>query len=77
MKNLLKLHEAVAVVLLTKPNRVSTFEEIAQEIESRSLFPKRKRGITLAEQIRLRTSITSSQYKHLFEFRRPNVLTLK
>ncbi|KQC00948.1 hypothetical protein [Pedobacter sp. Hv1] len=77
MKNLLKLHEAVAVVLLGKQNRTSTFEEIAQEIENRNLFPERKGGITLAEQIKLRTSISSSRYKHMFDFSKPNLLTLK
>ncbi len=77
MKNLLKLHEAVAVVLLGKRNRTATFEEIAQEIEKRNLFPERKGGITLAEQIKLRTSISSSKYQHLFDFSRPNLLVLK
>lgn len=77
MKNLLRLHEAVAIVLLTKPNKTLTFEEIALEIERRSLFSERKGGITLAEQIRIRTSIASSKYKHLFEFNKPDLLTLK
>ncbi len=57
MKNLLTLHEAVAVVLLSQPNRASTFQTIADEIESRNLFAERKGGITLSEQIKLRTSI--------------------
>ncbi len=77
MNNLLKLHEAVAVVLLTKPNKTLTFEEIAEEIEKRNLFSERKGGITLAQQIKLRTSIASSKYKYLFEFTKPNLLTLK
>ena len=76
MKNNLKLHEAVAVVLLTKPKRTATFDEIAQEIERRCLYPERKAGITLADQIRLRTSISSSRYKYLFNFNKPNSLTL-
>lgn len=77
MQNLLKLHEAVAVVLLTKPNKTSTFEDIAAEIEKRCLFEKRKGGITLAKQIQLRTSIASSRYKNLFIFSKPNILQLK
>jgi hypothetical protein len=64
MRNLLKLHESVAVVLLSKTNRTATFQDIADEIEKRNLFPERKGGITLAEQIKLRTSIKSSKYKH-------------
>jgi hypothetical protein len=64
MKNLLKLHEAIALVLLNLPNRTATFQKIADEIERRYLFPKRKGGITLGEQVKLRTSIKSSKYKH-------------
>ncbi|HVA98354.1 MAG TPA: hypothetical protein VNG53_05625 [Bacteroidia bacterium] len=46
MKNLLTLHEAVAVVLLNKQNRTATFESIAEDIDKRNLFPERKGGIT-------------------------------
>ncbi len=53
MKNLLTLHEAVAVVLLKQPNQTATFQTIANEIERRNLFTERKGGITLAEQINL------------------------
>jgi hypothetical protein len=77
MKNLLTLHEAVAVVLLGKTNRTATFQTIADEVERRKLFPERKGGITLAEQIKLRTSISSSKYKHWFEFTKPETLKLK
>ena len=67
MKNLLTLHEAVILVLLKKPNRTANFEEIAKEIERRNLYPKREENITLSKQIELRTSISSSKYKHLFK----------
>jgi len=77
MKNLLTLHEAVAVVLLSEPNRTATFQSIAGVIEKRNLFPERKGGITLAEQIKLRTSISSSKYKHWFDFTKPDILKLK
>ncbi len=77
MKNLLTLHEAVAVVLLKQPTRTATFQTIAGEIKRRNLFPERKGGITLAEQIKLRTSISSSKYKHWFEFTKPDILKLK
>jgi uncharacterized heparinase superfamily protein len=77
MKNLLTLHEAVAVVLLGEQNRTATFQEIADEVERRKLFLERKGGITLAEQIKLRTSISSSKYKHWFEFTKPETLKLK
>lgn len=77
MKNLLRLHEAVAVVLLSKPDRTATLEEIAKEVVKRNLFPNRKDGITLSEQIRIRTSIASSRYKSWFHFTKPNVIKLK
>lgn len=76
MKNLLRLHEAVSIVLLGEPNRTATFQTIADKIEGRKLFPDRKGKITLAEQIKLRTSISSSKYKHWFEFTKPDVLRL-
>ncbi|HLO60340.1 MAG TPA: hypothetical protein VK179_16435 [Bacteroidales bacterium] len=77
MRNLLKLHEAVAVVLLSKPDRTATFQAIAEEVDRRNLFPLRKGGITLAEQIKLRTSISSSKYKQWFEFMKPDKIKLK
>lgn len=77
MKNLLRLHEAIAVILLNEPHRTATFERIASEIEKRNLFPERKGGISLAQQIRLRTSIRSNKYKHWFQFVPPEAISLK
>jgi hypothetical protein len=77
MKNQLTLHEAIAVVLLSQPDRTANFQIIADEIEIRKLFPDRKGGITLAEQIKLRTTISSSKYKHWFEFTKPDKIKLK
>ena len=77
MKNLLTLHEAVVVVLLNQQNRTATFEKISEEIERRNLFPERKGGITLAEQIKIRTSIKSSKYRHWFDFLPPETIQLK
>ncbi len=34
MKNLLTLHEAIAVVLFKQPNRTATFKTIADEIQA-------------------------------------------
>lgn len=76
MKNLLTLHEAIAVVLLGEPGRTATFQTIANKIEKRNLFPERKGQITLPEQIKLRTSISSSKYKHLFQYTAPDKITL-
>jgi hypothetical protein len=74
MKNLLTLHEAVVVILLNKKDRTATFESIAEDIEKRNLFPERKGGITLAEQIKIRTSIKCSKYKHWFDFTPPDTI---
>ncbi|WP_418637790.1 hypothetical protein [Winogradskyella sp.] len=67
MKNLLTLHEAVVLVLLKQPSRTASFECIATEIERRNLFPERKGGIALSKQIQLRTSLSSSKYKSMFQ----------
>ena len=77
MKNTLRLHEAIAVVLLNEVNRTASFEKIADVIEMRNLFPNRKGNISLSEQIRIRTAISSSRYKHLFEFINPDKIKLK
>jgi len=76
VKNLINLHEAVVLVLLKKPNRTATFDNIAKEIERRKLFENRKGNISLSEQIRLRTTLKSSRYKDWFVFREPDVLRL-
>jgi len=67
MKNLLRLHEAIAIALLKMPNRTATFDEIAEVIINRKLYPEREGNISLQEQIRLRTTLKSSSYLHLFE----------
>lgn len=77
MKNLLSLHEAIVVILLKQPNKTASFQIIADEIERRNLYPKRKGGIILAEQIKLRTSISSSKYKYLFELVGANSIKLR
>ena len=77
MKNLLTLHQTVAAILLNKQNRTATFESIADDIDRRNLFPDRKGGITLSEQIKIRTSIKSCKFKHWFDFTPPDIIRLK
>jgi len=68
MKNLLKLHEAIAVVLLDIPNRTATFKEIEEEIAKRGLYLRSKDGFPPPEyQIKMRTIMANGQYFHLFE----------
>ncbi len=80
MERILKLHEAIAVVLLSKENRTATLEEISNEIANRRLYYKKNGGFADAKQIRLRThpnTHAGKTYAHLFEFREPNLITLR
>ena len=67
MKNLLTLHEAIALALLSEKSRTATFSEIAAFIERRGLYPERKGNIPLSEQVMLRSTKSSKRYNHLFE----------
>ncbi len=49
--NKLKLHEAIAVVLLNKENRMTTIEQIAKEINRRGLYKKKDGSILKKEQV--------------------------
>jgi hypothetical protein len=66
-KNLLKLHEAIAVVLLNKPDRTSTFDEIAEEINKRGLYFRKDENAVPDYQILQRATLSNGQYRHLFE----------
>ena len=67
MKNLLKLHEAIAVVLLNKAKRTATTEEIAKEINKRGLY-KRKDGKPLpAYQVMMRSKLSKQRYNYIFK----------
>jgi len=77
MKNLLKLHEAIAIALLNEHSRSSTFEDIAEFIENRNLYPIRKGNILLSKQVMLRATKSNGQYHHLFEKIDDNKIRLK
>lgn len=68
-KNLLTLHEAIVVALinLDKDNYQASFDEIADYIERKSLFPEREGNIPLSKQIELRSVQSKGNYKYLFE----------
>lgn len=68
-KNLLTLHEAIAVALinLDKVNYQASFDKIADYIERKSLFPEREGNIPLSKQIELRSVQSKGNYKYLFE----------
>ncbi len=73
----LKLHEAIAVVLLGKENRVANTEEIANEINERELYKRKDLGPLPAYQVMQRTKLSKDRYHHLFEFIEPNIVKLK
>jgi len=67
MKNLLTLHEAIALALVSRKDRTATFAEIAGFIEKRGLYIERKGNISLSEQVMLRSTKSSKRYSYLFE----------
>jgi hypothetical protein len=77
MKNILTLHEAIAIVLLGKLERTASFQEIADVIEKRGLFPIRRGNIPLAKQVELRSVQSQARYSHLFDFIPPDQIKLK
>jgi hypothetical protein len=68
MKNLLKLHEAIAVVLLGAPNRTAAFDSIAKEINKRGLYLRKDGEPLPAHQVMMRSKLSKSRYAHLFQY---------
>jgi hypothetical protein len=68
MKNLLSLHEAIVIALLNinKETFTASFDEIANYIEQRNLYPNRKGTIDLSTQIMLRSTKSKGKYSYLF-----------
>ena len=76
-KNLLSLHEAIVIALISTSNRTSSFNEIADFIEKRNLYLNRKGNISLSTQIMLRSTKSSGSYTHLFEMLNTETIRLK
>lgn len=68
MKNLLKLHEAIAVVLLFKPKRTATCDQIAKEINHRKLYVRKDGKPLPAYQVMMRSKLNKGRYAYLFEY---------
>jgi hypothetical protein len=79
MKNLLALHEAIIVALVNidKQTFTASFEEIADYIENRNLYPERKGGVDLATQVMLRSTKSKGNYSYLFTEVNENHIKLK
>lgn len=76
-KNLLKLHEAIAVILLNKAGRSASFEEIADEINERGLYIRKDGSPVPTYQIMQRATLSSGQYHYLFKKVDKNRIKLK
>ena len=76
-KNLLSLHEAIVIALINQPTRVASYEEIANFIEYRNLYPKREGNISLTTQVMLRSTKANGAYHHLFEQLENDTIKLK
>ena len=77
MKNIITLHEAIALALLSEKSRTATFVEIAAFIEKRGLYPERKGNIPLSEQVMLRSTKSGKKYSNLFEEVDKNTIRLR
>lgn len=68
-KNALSLHEAIVVALINinKEDFSASFDEISKYIIKNNLFPNRKGGLSLSDQVRLRSIQSKGRYKYLFE----------
>lgn len=73
----LKLHEAIAVVLLSKDGRMAHIEELANTINSRKLYQRKDGNLLPAYQVMQRTKLANGQYHHLFEYLEGDMVRLK
>ena len=71
MGNILKLHEAIAVVLLSCKEREATVEFIADEINKRKLYIRKDLKPLPAYQVMQRTKLSKGHYSYLFKFINP------
>ena len=67
MKNLITLHEAIVLAIISKDDRTATYPEIAEFIDKRGLYTERKGNIALSDQVKLRATQSRGNYRRLFE----------
>jgi hypothetical protein len=73
----LKLHEAIAVVLLSQKERKAHIVEIANEINKRHLYAQKDGSPVPWKQIMMRTKLSSGKYHHLFSYFQGDFVQLK
>lgn len=72
-----KLHEAIALILAEYENRTASIQEIADQINKRSLYKRKDSAPVPAYQVMQRTKLSNGTYHHLFEYIEPNMVRLK
>ena len=73
----LHLHEAIAVVLLSKANRTASFDEIAFEINARKLYTRNDMKPLPPYQVKMRVKLSGGRYSNLFHSTIPDIVTLR
>ncbi len=76
MKNLLKLHEAIAVVLLSEPKRTASVERIALVVNRRKLYTRADQKPVPAYQVMMRAKLSKGRYAHILRYNRNETVTL-
>lgn len=76
MNNILKLHEAIAVVLLNEPSRTATTERIAQVLTGRRLYTRADQKPVPAYQVMMRAKLNKGRYAHILTYNRNGTVTL-
>lgn len=76
MKNLLKLHEAIAVVLLGEHKRAATLERIAEVLNRRKLYVRADKKPVPAYQIMMRAKLSKGRYAHILTHHENGTVTL-
>lgn len=66
-KNLLSLHEAIVIGLVSHPNKSATFAQKAEFLDERQLNPFREGNIPLSTQVILRSTKSKGAYAYLFK----------
>ena len=77
MKNILKLHEAIAVVLLSCAQRKAGIDFIAGEINRRNLYTRKDGKPLPAYQVKQRVCLSKGRYRSLFAFDKGQVVQLQ
>lgn len=68
MKNLLKLHEAIALVLLSEPKRTATLDRTVQVVNRRKLYNRADQKPVPAYHVMMRAKLSKGRYAHMLTY---------